>query len=137
MTIDYDAVYSMQTIPVRSRPGSPGGHFGSADAGLICGSAHNHPGADRQRELSGTDIRTAAANSRGAPEALRGRPFLSVVATAGLRWEAGEPEHDWLEPQLDFYFVFGDNSLIRPQVSRQTELEWNVEETQRELLSAS
>jgi hypothetical protein len=87
---------------------------------------------DQCRELSGTDIRTAAANSRGAPEALRGRPFLSVIATAGLRWEAGEPEEDWLEPQLDYHLVFADKQIVRPHIYAQTEVEWLCEERQRQ-----
>jgi hypothetical protein len=32
--------------------------------------------------------------------------------TAGLRWEAGEPEEDWAEPNLDFFLVFPDRSII-------------------------
>jgi hypothetical protein len=60
---------------------------------------------------------------------------LSVIATAGLRWEAGEPEEDWDSPTIDHYLVFGDKRIIKPRVYMQSAIEWNVEETQRELLT--
>jgi hypothetical protein len=41
--------------------------FGADDAGIFVGSIHSHPGIDRHRELSATDIRAASWNAEKRP----------------------------------------------------------------------
>ena len=58
VSIDYDSVAGLQTFPVRKWGGRRGGRTGADDYGVWVGMLHSHPGIDRQRELSDTDIRT-------------------------------------------------------------------------------
>jgi hypothetical protein len=97
--------------------------FGADDAGIFVGSIHSHPGIDRHRELSATDIRAASWNAENGPSAIAGKPFLSVLATAGEAWSEGMPEEDWGDPVLDFHLVFPDRSIVRPHVHVQSEVE--------------
>ncbi len=141
VSLDYESVYRLQTLPVPSRPGSngfrSGGRTGADDYGVWVGMIHSHPGIDRQRELSSCDIRTAAANALNGPPSLglAGRPFLEMLATAGEAWSEGEPIEDWANPVIDYHLVFSDRSIIRPCISVMSEVEWIVEEKQRELLA--
>ncbi len=139
--INFAAVSHLETMPGPSRPGSGGGgRFGADDPGLTLGDVHSHPGfrvaSDRTCELSGADVEHAATLAR-APDTLTGgpRPWLSVIATSGEGWSEGMPVEDWGSPNLDPFLVFPDRSIIRPRISLMSEVEWAVEEKQRELLA--
>ena len=43
------------------------------------------------------------------------------------------PAEDWDDVRLDHFLVFSDERVVRPTVVLQSELEWEVEEGQREL----
>jgi hypothetical protein len=137
--IDYGAIHHLQTVVPSVWHGSSSGRYGKDDPGTIIGDIHSHVGfdvtGDYHRQLSDAD-RTRAAVLALAPSPVPGRPWLSTVASAGLRWEAGEPEEDWDDDvRLDHFLVFGDERVVRPTVILQSECEWEVEELQRQLLA--
>jgi hypothetical protein len=129
--IDYSAKVRLETFEVPALSGRGGGRYGAADAGQMCGSIHSHVGGDRVREMSPTDLRNASANTGMVVPA--GRPYLSVIATAGEGWSEGYPFEDWDSPTLDFRLVFSDRRVVKPNVHLMTETEWECEEGQREL----
>jgi hypothetical protein len=137
--IDFASVFNRQTIETtssRTSGGGGGGRWGADDPGVLCGFIHSHPGIERERELSDTDIRTASLNALNNPPALAGKPFLSAIATAGEAWREGEPHEDWSNPVLDFHLVFSDRRVVKPLVSLMSEVEWLCEEQQRALAAA-
>ena len=54
---------------------------------------------------------------------------------SGDGWSEGEPFEDWGSPHFDFFLVFGDERVVRPRVYRQSEVEWDCEEEQRQLVA--
>jgi hypothetical protein len=130
--INFGDVERLQTImttgsSTRIGPGRTGGD----DVGVFVGSIHSHPGVDRQREPSDTDLRSAAGNARHQPPGLAGKPWLMMLATAGEAWDAGMPSEDWTNPTYDLFLVSADRTIVKPHVSYMSEIEWLVEEGQR------
>ena len=106
------------------------------DPGVVCGCIHSHPGIDRQRQLSDTDISSAAANARNAPAALAGKPFVSILATAGEGWLEGMPLESSDGTGHSTITSCSATERLSGRTSTHTrELEWVVEEKQRELLT--
>lgn len=135
VSLDYDSVYRLQTFPVPSRPGSSRGRTGGRRLRRL---DRHDPLAPRNRP-SARAVRHRHSDSGGeraqrSPAlGLGGRPFLSMLATAGEAWSEGMPDEDWANPVIDYHLVFSDRSIIRPRISVMSELEWLVEEGQREL----
>ena len=111
VSIDYDSVAGLQTFPVRKWGVLVGQRHRAAGVLRRMVLIHSHPGIDRQRELSDTDIRDRGSErAQRSPrlQGLAGKPFLSMLATAGEAWREGMPHEDWDEPQLDYHLIFAD-----------------------------
>ena len=118
--IDYDAVHDLQTIPIKSRPGSPGGRFGADDPGLIVGGVHSHPGIDRQRELSESTFRVRQRTRATLSRHLIGFDETTntpVVVTPGFNVNA-VPAVTCRSVRPDSGHVFRLTGVLTPAASR-------------------